>query len=42
MRKFGNFIFGALIGGVVGSTLALLLPQHHDSAPNGLFQPYQG
>lgn len=24
MRKFGNFILGAFIGGVVGSTLALL------------------
>ena len=24
MRKFGNFIFGAFLGGVVGSTLALL------------------
>ena len=24
MRKFGNFIFGAFIGGLVGSTLALL------------------
>jgi gas vesicle protein len=33
MRKFGNFIFGALIGGVVGSTLALLFaPTSGDSA----------
>jgi len=24
MRKFGNFIFGAFIGGLIGSTLALL------------------
>lgn len=25
MRKFGNFFLGALIGGLVGSSLALLL-----------------
>lgn len=25
MRKFGNFIFGALLGGVVGSSLVILL-----------------
>lgn len=24
MRKFGNFVFGAMLGGIVGSTLALL------------------
>jgi gas vesicle protein len=24
MRKFGNFIFGAFLGGLVGSSLALL------------------
>lgn len=24
MKKFGSFIFGAFLGGVVGSTLALL------------------
>lgn len=24
MRKFGNFMFGAMLGGIVGSTLALL------------------
>jgi gas vesicle protein len=24
MRKFGNFIFGAMLGGLVGSSLALL------------------
>jgi gas vesicle protein len=25
MRKFGNFIFGAFLGGLVGSSLVLLL-----------------
>jgi gas vesicle protein len=25
MRKFGNFVFGAFLGGLIGSTLALLL-----------------
>lgn len=24
MRKFGNFMLGAMLGGIVGSTLALL------------------
>ena len=24
MRKFGNFMFGAMLGGIVGSALALL------------------
>jgi gas vesicle protein len=24
MRKFGNFIFGAFLGGLIGSTMALL------------------
>lgn len=24
MRKFGNFMFGAMLGGIVGSTFALL------------------
>jgi gas vesicle protein len=24
MRKFGNFVLGAMLGGIVGSTLALL------------------
>ena len=24
MRKFGNFIFGAFLGGLIGSSLALL------------------
>ena len=33
MRKFGNFIFGAFLGGVIGSTLALLFaPTTGDNA----------
>jgi gas vesicle protein len=33
MRKFGNFIFGAFLGGLVGSTLALLFaPAAGDTA----------
>jgi len=35
MRKFGNFILGAFIGGVIGSTLALLYaPTTGDRARN--------
>jgi gas vesicle protein len=25
MRKFGSFMFGAMLGGIIGSTLAILL-----------------
>lgn len=33
MRKFGNFVLGAFLGGLVGSTLALLYaPAKGDSA----------
>jgi len=35
MRKFGNFIFGAMLGGIIGSTLALLLaPASGEKARN--------
>lgn len=42
MRKFGNFIFGAFIGGLVGSTLALLFaPTTGENARNEI-QAYFG
>jgi len=25
MRKFGSFVFGAMLGGIIGSSLAILL-----------------
>mgnify|MGYP001078064734 CR=1 FL=1 len=35
MRKFGNFVLGAIVGGLVGSTLAILLaPESGENARN--------
>jgi gas vesicle protein len=39
MRKFGNFVFGAFIGGFIGSALALLFaPKSGESIRQGILE----
>ncbi|NLN69290.1 MAG: hypothetical protein GX142_00670 [Chloroflexi bacterium] len=40
MRKFGNFIFGAFIGGLVGSMVALLFAPTTGEHARGEIQGY--